>query len=211
MQVPLHGSTKKPHPYVFVWDHQEAAQPLCLPRLWALCLPVPVTTSSCNRAACPWELNCPWERNHLMVPVSYGPVSNSPKIADTVSLLVPWWVSEIVVWGGERAAVVHLSPLVQNVQSISLAIPYLFSPMKPSRLSFWLYLLLQHGQAGEERQLQVKGLGGLLAGVLLRGTEPAVPARDWEGQIPGRCFRSFTGSSVTTTNSKNCHFQFFAS
>lgn len=147
---------------MFVWDHQEAAQPLCLLRLWALCLTVPVTTGFCSGAACWWELN--WDCQ--MVPVSYGPVSNGAKIADAVCFLGR-------IWNSAKCAMFHwLFPTFSSLdETISLFFPNFFC----------CWGTVQHGCAGEELQHQVKGTSGLSADVC-----PRKEGAHGTGMGPGR-------------------------
>lgn len=177
---------------MFVWDHQEAAQPLCLLRLWALCLTAPVTTGFCSGAACPWELN--WDRQ--MVPVSYGPVNNGAKIADAVFFLGR-------IWNSTKYATFHRPfPTFSSLdESISPFFPNFF---RWEQCSVGVQVRSSGARWKEPVGCQQMSAQG--------GKEPVVPAQDRGGQILGCCFGFVIGSSVTTNGSENCPlFQFFAS
>lgn len=165
-----------------MWDHQEAAQPLCLLRLWALCLTAPVTTGFCSGAACPWELN--WD--HQMVPVSYGLVSNGAKIADAVSF-------QGRIWNSAKCAM-FLWPF-PTFSSLDETI----SPFLPN--FFHCRGAVQHGCAGEELSTRWRDLVGCQQTSAQGGKEPIVPVWDWGGQNVGLCYSFVIGSSATTKSS----------
>lgn len=164
-QVPSHGSTKKPHPSVFLWDSQEAAEPLCLFRLWALCLTAPVMTGFCTGGSLSMRLN--W--HHQMVPVSYGLVSNGIKLADAVSFLGRIWISTKCAFA------------ITCFSSLGKAISPFFANVCP-----W-WGTVQCECAGKELQHGLKGTSEWSADISPRRKEPTVLSQDRGGQTPEQC------------------------